>query len=136
MTTSMDSDKLSLVLVDDAVDLRELMSFALERCGAFTVVGEAADGEEGLRVIEELRPDVVLLDVSMPVMDGLEMLSYARPLCPASTFVVYSGHPASRLAQMALDLGADAYLQKGASPRTMIAQLLAATHKRNYSRAS
>jgi DNA-binding NarL/FixJ family response regulator len=136
MLTAPDSDRLRLVLVDDAVDLRELMGFALERCGAFTVVGEAADGEEGLRVIEDLRPDVVLLDVAMPVMDGLEMLSLARPLCPASAFIVYSAHPSSRLAQLALDLGADAYLQKGASPRTMIAQVLAATRKRDVSRAS
>lgn len=136
MSTAPDTERLSLVLIDDAVDLRELMSFALERSGAFTLVGEAADGAAGLDVIARHRPDVVLLDVSMPVMDGLEMLSVARGVSPASVFVVYSGHPASRLADTAIALGADAYLQKGASPKTMIAQLLSVTRKRQLNRAS
>lgn len=132
MSTTPDVDGLSLVLIDDAVDLRELMTFALERSGAFTVVGEAADGADGLRVIEKHRPDVVLMDISMPVMDGLEMLPLARSLCPTSVYVVYSGHPAAWLADMALGLGADAYLQKGASPKTMIAQLLAVARRRQF----
>ena len=59
----------------------------------------------------------------MPVMDGLEMLPIARQLCPDSTIVMYSGHPAGRLAAQSLDLGADGYLEKGASTRTMTTQL-------------
>jgi DNA-binding NarL/FixJ family response regulator len=116
-------EPLTVVLVDDAEDVRFLTRLALERTGAFTVVAEGADGAEGVSVIERHRPDVMLLDVAMPVMDGLEMLPIVRQLCPDSTIVMYSGHPAARLAAQSLDLGADAYLEKGASTRTLTTQV-------------
>jgi DNA-binding NarL/FixJ family response regulator len=114
---------LTVVLVDDAEDVRFLTKLALERAGLFAVVAEGSDGVEGVAVIEQHRPDVMLLDVAMPVMDGLEMLPVVRGLCPEATIIMYSGHPASRLAAQSLGLGADGYLEKGASSRHLVDQV-------------
>ena len=114
---------LTVVLVDDAEDVRFLTRLTLERAGLFTVVAEGSDGAEGVAVIEQHRPDVMLLDIAMPVMDGLEMLPVVRGLCPDSTIIMYSGHPTSRLAAQSLGLGADAYLEKGASSRHLVTQV-------------
>jgi signal transduction histidine kinase len=102
------------VIIDDTADLRELLRFALTR-GGFDVVGEAGDGEHGIDEVREQRPDLVLLDLSMPVMDGLEALPTIRRLVPKATIVVLSGFGATQMSARALAAGADGYVQKGAS---------------------
>lgn len=102
------------VIIDDTADLRELLRFALTR-GGFDVVGEAGDGEHGIEEVREHRPDLVLLDLSMPVMDGLEALPTIRRLVPQATIVVLSGFGATQMSARALAAGADGYVQKGAS---------------------
>ena len=113
MSTAPDADPVRVVLVDDTVDLRDLLRFALTRHG-FEVVGEAGDGREGIEVVARLLPDVVLLDLSMPVMDGLEALPHMRKACPAAKIVVLSGFGAAEMTRRAVAAGADGYLQKGA----------------------
>ena len=103
-----------VVIVDDTPDLRELLRFALEQ-QEFTVVAEAGDGRRGVEVVEEMQPDVVLLDLAMPVMDGFEALPRMRRLCPRAKIIVLSGFDAGAMSARAHDLGADGYLQKGAS---------------------
>ncbi|HEX4189613.1 MAG TPA: ATP-binding protein [Marmoricola sp.] len=108
------TESLRVVIIDDTADLRELLRFALVR-GGMSVVGEAGDGRAGIEVVAETMPDVVLLDLSMPVMDGLEALPTIRGLVPASHIIVLSGFGATQMAERALDLGANGYLEKGAS---------------------
>ncbi|WP_051706385.1 response regulator transcription factor [Nocardioides aequoreus] len=103
-----------VVIVDDTADLRELLRFALEQ-HEFTVVAEAGDGREGISAVEEHAPDLVLLDLAMPVMDGFEALPRMRRACPRAKIVVLSGFDAGAMSTRAHDLGADGYLQKGAS---------------------
>ncbi|RYJ04096.1 MAG: response regulator, partial [Actinomycetales bacterium] len=76
-----------VVLVDDTEDLRNLMRIALKRVG-WEVVGEAGDGAAGIEVATAEDPDLVVLDLSMPVMDGLEALPHIRSSCPDATIVV------------------------------------------------
>ena len=101
-----------VVIIDDTEDLRELLRFALERAG-MDVIGEAADGRAGIEVVRADPPDLVLLDLSMPVMDGLEALPHVRRLAPHARIVVLSGFEAGQMADRALATGADGYLQKG-----------------------
>jgi signal transduction histidine kinase len=108
-----------VVLVDDTDDLRHLLRIALRRAG-YDVVGEAGDGRAGIEVTRDLRPDLVLLDLSMPVMDGLEALPVIRGHCPDATIVVLSGFGATQMAERALARGADGYIQKGASLASII----------------
>ena len=108
-----------VVIIDDTPDLRELLRLALTR-GGFDVVAEAGDGREGIEVVRETRPDLVLLDLAMPVMDGIEALPTIRRLCPTAKIVVLSGFGAQQMAARAVAAGADGYVQKGAPLTTIL----------------
>lgn len=113
-----------VVLVDDMVELRSLIKLTLERSGRFEVVGQAGNGREGIDVTAEAQPDLVLLDISMPVMDGLEALPIIRRTVPAATVVMLSGFSQARLGAEAAAGGAAAYLEKGLAPDALVTRLL------------
>jgi DNA-binding NarL/FixJ family response regulator len=102
-------------LCDDVPELRTLLRFALEEDGEMRIVGEAGDASDGIERITELQPDCVLLDLSMPGLDGLEAIPRIRETSPSTGIVVFSGFAADRMSPTALDLGADRYLEKGES---------------------
>lgn len=113
---------LSVVVVDDTADARQLLGLALAR-GGFEVVGEAADGREGIDVVRALQPDVVLLDLAMPVLDGIAALPEIRACVPEATIVVLSGFGAQQMAERATAIGADGYVQKGAPVHSILDHL-------------
>lgn len=80
-----------VLLVDDVVEVRRLVRTSLRFRGGFEVVGEAADGAEAVRLAEQLRPDVVVLDLGLPDIAGREVLSRVRDHAPESKVVVFSG---------------------------------------------
>jgi CheY-like chemotaxis protein len=80
-----------VVLVDDAAEIRQLVRTALRFRGVFTVVGEAQDGAEALEVVEQLQPDIVVLDLGLPDLAGQEVLSGLRARSPQSKVVIFSG---------------------------------------------
>ena len=104
-----------VVIVDDAKAIRILVRAMLERAGIFTVVGEAATGVEAIELVEEHRPDLVLLDMAMPDMDGLQALPRLRALLPTGRIVVLSGFDPKTMEGEALRCGADRYVPKGTS---------------------
>lgn len=81
----------SVVLVDDARDVRRLVRTALRFRGGFEVVGEAGDGAEAVRLCGVLEPDIVVLDLGLPDLTGRAVLSRVRAQSPASKVVVFSG---------------------------------------------
>ena len=117
-------ERLRVVLVDDMKELRAMIRLTLERSGHFDVVGEAGDGRAAVVEAEQLQPDLVLLDVSMPVMDGLEALPHLRRVAPGATVVMLSGFAESRLGADAAAGGAAAYLEKGLPPQALVDRLL------------
>ena len=108
-----------VVVIDDTADLRDLLKIALTR-GGFEVVGEARDGQSGIDTVRRHRPDVVLLDLAMPVMDGIEALPQIRRLVPQGKVVVLSGFGAQHMSERAVSAGADGYVQKGAPLNTIL----------------
>ncbi len=80
-----------MLLVDDVPDVRRLVKTALRFRGVFTVVGEAASGNEAIALTEQLRPDIVVLDIGLPDIAGQEVLSRIRELTPTVKVVVFSG---------------------------------------------
>lgn len=100
-------------LVDDVGAFRALMRFTLEEDPRIQVVGEASDGQEGVNGVARLKPDVVLLDLAMPVLDGFEAMPLILESSPQTTIVALSGFTADRMAQLCLENGAHAYLEKG-----------------------
>jgi signal transduction histidine kinase len=115
----------SVLLVDDVPELRRLLRHVLEWSERFAVVAEADNGLDAIKLTEEHRPDLVLLDVSMPVMDGMQALPRIRAASPSTRVVVLSGFEAERLAESAMAEGASAYLEKGIPPALLVSQLLA-----------
>lgn len=113
-----------VVVADDVVELRSLVRVALERSGRFEVVGEAGNGREAVEAAGLSRPDLVLLDISMPVMGGLEALPLVRVAAPDAIIVMLSGLSETQLAEDAQAGGAAAYLEKGAPPRELVRRLL------------
>ena len=77
------------------------------------MVGEAGDAEIGIEEIAELQPNIVLLDLSMPGMDGLEALPLIRRAAPGTAVIVFSGFTEARMASLVLEHGADRYIEKG-----------------------
>jgi DNA-binding NarL/FixJ family response regulator len=110
----MTAGTISLLLVDDVPELREMIRYGMEEDARFEVVGEAGDGRSALESIARARPAAVLLDLSMPGMDGLQTIMEIRRRDPRVAIVVLSGFAADRLAAAALDRGADDYVEKGA----------------------
>jgi DNA-binding NarL/FixJ family response regulator len=105
---------ISVVVCDDVPELRRLARLVLEEDGEMVVVGEASDGREAIEVIESHQPDVAVLDLSMPHMDGLEAIPLIHEVSPPTRIVVFSGFEEGRVADVALRLSASRYVRKGA----------------------
>ena len=112
-----------VLVVDDAANLRELLTVLLDVEDDFEVVGTAADGVQALDRADALEPDIVLLDLAMPVMDGLQALPALRERLPNARIVIFSGFEHEALAREALAAGADAYIEKGTSVMQLVARL-------------
>lgn len=104
----------TLLLVDDHQLLRQGLRRAVEEAG-FEVVGEAGDGQEAVRLAVELRPDLVLMDVSMPVLDGIEATKLLRSRLPETRVVMLTMHGEEEVVGRALRAGAVGYLLKDCS---------------------
>jgi DNA-binding NarL/FixJ family response regulator len=110
---------IKVFLVDDVPELRLLVRLTLEEDDSIEVVGEASNGREGVEGVVRAQPDVVLLDLSMPDMDGLEAIPLMRAAAPGARLVVLSGHEAGRISLEALDQGATRYVNKASDLDTI-----------------
>jgi DNA-binding NarL/FixJ family response regulator len=111
--TMTDQGPISVYLVDDVPELRELVKYALEDDPGFEVVGEAGDGRSAIEGVAATRPAAVLLDLSMPDMNGLEAILEIRKSDPDIAIIVLSGFSADRMGPPTLERGADRYVEKG-----------------------
>jgi DNA-binding NarL/FixJ family response regulator len=122
MTTATREPPVRVVVIDDTVDLRDLLRYALSR-GGFDVVGEASNGRAGIDIVRDERPDVVLLDLAMPIMGGAEALPHIRQLVPDAQIITFSGFDEARCEQMLVD-GADGHLVKGTRLKDIVAYVV------------
>jgi DNA-binding NarL/FixJ family response regulator len=104
-----------LLVVDDHAMLREALVELLVQAG-FEVVGEAGDGADAVALAKRLEPDVVLMDLRMPVLSGLDAAPLIREACPATQVVLLSAFESPALEQQALAAGCFAYVVKGGPP--------------------
>ena len=110
--TNAEGTVLRVLIADDAPDIRLLLRMYLTDT-RIEVVGEATNGSEAVDLATSHRPDAVILDLAMPVMDGLQAIPLIKEASPETKIVVLSGFDADRMAERALGLGAETYLQKG-----------------------
>lgn len=112
MDTTVDRPVVGVLLVDDDPDVRRLMEVMLGEEGRFCVVGRARDGAEALRLAALARPDVIVLDLHMPGMDGFTALPRLRACLPEARIVVVSAFPDPYTLVEAVQRGADGYIDK------------------------
>jgi DNA-binding NarL/FixJ family response regulator len=103
---------LSLLIADDDPGFRKLVRRLLETERDAVVVGEAGDGEEAVRLAQEFRPDVILMDITMPRVGGLEAIERAKAERPDTKIVVVTVHGEDAYRKAAADRGADAFVLK------------------------
>lgn len=110
-----------VLIVDDLEDLRVLLRLQLLSRDHVEVVGEAVDGLDAIQRCAELQPDLVFLDVNLPLLSGLEALPQMRADSPGSRIVMLSSHVDEHTKQTALERGADRYIDKAEGRRAVLA---------------
>src|SRR4051794_15017690 len=109
------SHRVSIFLCDDVPELRALLRFGLQEDPALEVIGEAGHARAAIDAVGELQPAVVLLDISMPGMDGFEAIPELLAVAPRTAIIVFSAYAGERMRETALALGAVRYVEKGTS---------------------
>jgi len=108
------ADKLTVLLVDDHALVRKGFRRMLEDDSAISVVGEASEGQEAVRLALELKPKVVVMDCALPGISGIEATRQIRAKMPAATVLMLSMHSEDTLVRQALEAGARGYILKNA----------------------
>ena len=113
-----------ILLVDDVEQVRWDLRTVLNLSGDLEIVGEAANGLEAMRLTESLQPDVVLIDMEMPVMDGYEATRLIKTLCPSCRIVALTVHGYSEARQKAIQAGVDVFIVKGTPVESIVQSIL------------
>ena len=109
-----------LVICDDTADLRRMLSIVIGLESDIVVVGEASNGREAIEMAGSLQPDVMLLDVSMPVMDGIEALPSIREVSPGTAIVMLTGFASDKVRAEATSAGANGFVEKGSDVAVVV----------------
>ena len=112
-----------VMLVDDHSIMRDLLRDALENTGEYQVVAQAADGDEAVRLIEEAAPDVIVMDVIMPVMDGIEACREITDRLPETKVLMLTASNEQEAVVRSIAAGATGYLQKYSGKEQLLATL-------------
>jgi NarL family two-component system response regulator LiaR len=116
----MDAERLRVMIVDDHVMVREGLKVLLSTAPDLDVVGEAATGDEAVRLVPMLAPDVVLMDIMMPVMNGAEATAAIRRDHPQVQVIALTNYADADLVEQTLAAGAISYLLKDSRPETLV----------------
>jgi DNA-binding NarL/FixJ family response regulator len=121
-----------LFIVDDYEPFRKFVRSVLGRSQELQVIGEASDGLEAVRKAEELQPDLIVLDIGLPTLSGLEVARRVRKLCPKSKIVFLSQDASFDVAQEAFRLGAMGYVVKAHAGSELLAAVKAVCQGRQF----
>lgn len=109
-----------VLIADDIDQVRADLRLALELTGGLQVVGEAADGQAAVTLAERLQPDVILMDLEMPVLDGYQATRQIKDRYPACQIVALTVHGDEACRLKAFEQGVDAFIVKGAALQTLV----------------
>ena len=113
-------DRISIVIADDHTLVREGTRERLEREDDFQVVGEAADGEEAVRLVGQLKPRVAIVDIAMPKLNGIEAAKQIKKSQPGTAVLVLSAYDDDEYIYAVLEAGADGYLLKNVRGQQLV----------------
>lgn len=128
MSSPESDSRFRLMLVDDHPMMRRGIRQLLELEDDFQIVGEANNGEEALQLLDELQPQLILLDNNMPQLNGIETLKRLRQMGYAGKVLLFTVSDAEKDVRDALRFGADGYLLKDMEPEKLIQQVREALH--------
>ena len=123
---------LKLLVADDHEIVRKGLRAILEAQPDWKVVGEAADGRQTVSMVKELRPDIVVLDVSMPALNGLDATRQIVKERPDTKVLILTMHQADPLIREVLEAGAKGYLLKSDASRDLVSAVEAVRHNKNF----
>jgi len=112
--------KIRILIADDSERVRQGLQTILELAEDMEVVGEAANGLEAIHQVEQLRPDLVLMDMEMPNLDGLEATQRIKERFQSTIIVMLTIHTSLSNREKALQAGVDAFIEKGTSTETLV----------------
>lgn len=112
----------SILIVDDNAVIRRSLRHILESIGGWEVVGEAVDGQDGIEKARELHPDLIVLDLAMPVMNGLEAARELNQIMPDVPLLMYSAFADKFMEKEAFAVGVKAVISKASSMETLVSQ--------------
>jgi len=112
--------KITILLVENHLLVRESIRHSLEREANFTVIGEAGDGEEAVRMARELKPDVIVMDISLPKINGIEATKQIKAFQPSTIVLGLTAYDYEQYIFPLLEAGAAGYLLKDISSRELI----------------
>ena len=121
-----------VLLAEDHVLVRTGIRALLEKIRGVEVVGEASDGHEALQLIEKLRPDIVMMDIAMPELNGLEATKYIAKEFPQVRVIILSMHASEEYARRAVRAGASGYILKGGTLAELELALKAVANRETY----
>ena len=119
---------ITVLVVDDSVPVRRTIRNLLNSIEDFEVCGEAENGREGILKAEELRPDLIILDLSMPVMNGLDAARILHRILPAVPMILFSGHGALLKEEEAKCIGISALVSKEDAVGTLVGKARSLVH--------
>lgn len=125
-------EKITILIADDHTLVRETWSFILNTDERFTVVAESGSGEEAVELAKQLRPDVVIMDINLPGMNGIEATQLIRKYSPASKILGVSLHTQPTYARKMIQKGAMGYVTKNSSREEMFKAITEVQQGRRY----
>lgn len=124
--------RVNVMVVDDHEIVRKGMRSLIETIPGWTMCAEAGDGEDALKAAEEARPDLVVLDVSMPKMSGVDVIIQLKKLLPKVEILVLTMHDSERMVGQTLRVGARGYVLKTENGDKLIEAMIAVSRHRAY----
>ena len=123
---------ISVILADDHHLVRQGIRALLEKAADISIVGEAEDGQEAVELVEQLKPDVLIIDIAMPRMNGIQATQHVHALGLATQAVILSMHSRPTLVRQALRNGARGYLLKNSVTEELLLAVRAASQRETY----
>jgi two-component system response regulator NreC len=124
--------KLRLVIVEDHTILREGLKALLSSSPDFEIAGEAEDGRAAIRLVETVKPDLVLMDLAMPRMNGMEAIQEIKRIAPEIKVVALTVHKSEEYVLATLQAGADGYVLKDATHAELVIAIKSVTAGKRY----
>ena len=123
---------LRVLVVEDFVPFRQFICSTLRKRSDLQVICEASDGLEAVQKAEELKPDLILLDIGLPTLNGIEAARRIRRLSPESKIIFLSQESSADIVQQALSLGAWGYVVKTKAASQLLAAVEAVASQRQF----